>query len=104
MDLHEEIAGIGVIVERGDARMQELQATRTPDYTSDDDSDKQQTRAGNKKAVKNEVAVEWVTKITETNRVRSQYLAYGNEASIEHVYGNAALFVEVPAAGKGTRA
>ncbi|KAJ7722025.1 hypothetical protein B0H16DRAFT_1666280 [Mycena metata] len=57
-----------------------------------------------KKAVKHKVAVEWVTRITETNRVRLQYLAYGNEASIEHVYGNAALFLEVPAAGKGIRA
>ncbi|KAJ7016550.1 hypothetical protein C8F04DRAFT_1406883 [Mycena alexandri] len=53
---------------------------------------------------KNAVAVGWVTKITDTNRVRSEYLAYGNEASIGHIYGNAALFVEVPAAGEGIRA
>ncbi|KAJ7186454.1 hypothetical protein C8R46DRAFT_1273049, partial [Mycena filopes] len=49
------------------------------------------------------VPVHWVTKITEGNRVGSQYLAYGNEASLKQVYGNAALFVEVPAAGEGVR-
>ncbi|KAJ6550249.1 hypothetical protein B0H19DRAFT_1237211 [Mycena capillaripes] len=39
----------------------------------------------------NSMAVHWVTKITETNRVTSRYIAYGNYPSIQHVYGNAAL-------------
>ncbi|KAJ6513659.1 hypothetical protein C8R47DRAFT_1206964 [Mycena vitilis] len=47
--------------------------------------------------------VHWVTGITKRNRVRSSYVAYGNEASVKHFYGNAALFIRVPAFGKGIR-
>ncbi|KAF8167057.1 hypothetical protein K438DRAFT_2064776 [Mycena galopus ATCC 62051] len=50
------------------------------------------------------IPVHWVTKITNFNRVGSSYIAYGNDASIQHVYGNAALFVQVPAFGEGVRA
>ncbi|KAJ7892301.1 hypothetical protein B0H14DRAFT_2687088 [Mycena olivaceomarginata] len=45
--------------------------------------------------------VHWVTKITELNRVCSHYIRYGNDASMGHVYGNAALFVRVPAFNDG---
>jgi hypothetical protein len=31
-------------------------------------------------------------------------MVYGNDASIEHVYGNAAIFVTIPAFGEGLRA
>ncbi|KAJ7291340.1 hypothetical protein C8J57DRAFT_1491833 [Mycena rebaudengoi] len=51
-----------------------------------------------------EVLVHWVTRIMELNHVGSSYLAYGNEPSLGHVYGNAALFVRVPAFGDGVRA
>ncbi|KAJ7093269.1 hypothetical protein B0H15DRAFT_947410 [Mycena belliarum] len=50
------------------------------------------------------VPLHWVTKITEKNRVGSSCIAYGNEASLAHVYGNAALFVKVPPYGEGIRA
>ncbi|KAJ7138616.1 hypothetical protein C8R46DRAFT_1137377 [Mycena filopes] len=90
-DLHEEIARNGVVLHRGAERLEELRATRDQDYEEAPVEDE------------HKVAIQWVTKITETNRVPSQYVAYGNEASIEHIYGNAALFVEVPAAGEGIR-
>ncbi|KAJ7852462.1 hypothetical protein B0H14DRAFT_2580873 [Mycena olivaceomarginata] len=48
--------------------------------------------------------VHWVTKITELNRVCSHYIRYGNDASMGHVYGIAALFVRVPAFNDGVRA
>ncbi|KAJ6469401.1 hypothetical protein C8R45DRAFT_908810 [Mycena sanguinolenta] len=56
------------------------------------------------KAAGEGVPVHWVTKITDLNRVDSSYLAYGNEATIAYVYGNAALFVQVPPVGEGVRA
>ncbi|KAF7359634.1 Fe2OG dioxygenase domain-containing protein [Mycena venus] len=49
------------------------------------------------------VPMHWVTRITEKNKVGSAYMAYGNNVSLEHVYGNAALFVTVPAFGEGLR-
>ncbi|KAJ7034207.1 hypothetical protein C8F04DRAFT_1260216 [Mycena alexandri] len=76
-DLTQEIARMGMVLDRREGRTQEL---------------------------KEKHKKKWVTKITDTNRVRSEYLAYGNEASIGYIYGNAALFVEVPAAGEGIRA
>ncbi|KAF7338753.1 Fe2OG dioxygenase domain-containing protein [Mycena sanguinolenta] len=50
------------------------------------------------------VPMHWVTKITDLNRVNSSYIAYGNEAQIQYVYGNAALFVQVPPIAEGIRA
>ncbi|KAJ7650774.1 hypothetical protein FB45DRAFT_732613, partial [Roridomyces roridus] len=50
------------------------------------------------------VAVHWVTERNELNRVRSTYKAYGNEPSVGHMYGNAALFVDIPETGRGARA
>jgi len=47
--------------------------------------------------------VRWVTDILDINEVSSSYIRYGNDASIGHVYGNAALFVEIPAFGEGVR-
>lgn len=41
--------------------------------------------------------VYWVTYIGNLNSVALGYVAHGNEASLEHIYGNAALFVTVPA-------
>jgi hypothetical protein len=48
-----------------------------------------------------EVPVHWVTRVTELHRVGSSYLAYGNEPSLGHMYGNAALFARVPACCRG---
>ncbi|KAJ7138617.1 hypothetical protein C8R46DRAFT_969387 [Mycena filopes] len=91
MVLHEEIEGRGVVVQRSAERLQQLRASRRYQY----DDDEEDGEWG--------VEIQWVTEINETNNVSSQYLAYGNEASIEHIYGNAALFVEVPPAGRGIR-
>ncbi|KAJ7138624.1 hypothetical protein C8R46DRAFT_1137393 [Mycena filopes] len=93
-DLHEEIARNGVILQRGADRLEELRAER------DEEDEEAPVEDGHNNT---KVAIQWVTKITETNRVPSQYVAYGNQASIEHIYGNAALFVEVPAVGQGIR-
>ncbi|KAJ7650770.1 hypothetical protein FB45DRAFT_1077932 [Roridomyces roridus] len=51
-----------------------------------------------------EIEVDWVIPLNALNRVSSSFIAYGNEATVAYVYGNAALFVKVPAAGKGVRA
>jgi hypothetical protein len=98
MILRDEIEKMGVILERGEQRTQELKkkAGRRGGYPFDDEEEED-------KPAPSAVAVHWVTTITEINRVRSAYMAYGNDASIQHVYGNAALFVEVPAFGEGIR-
>ncbi|KAJ7876936.1 hypothetical protein B0H14DRAFT_3436396 [Mycena olivaceomarginata] len=75
MDLLDEIEKMGVIIERGEERTLELRE-----------------RAG-----------WWHDEITEHTRVHSTYIAYGNDASIGHIYGNAALFAQVPAFGQGIR-
>ncbi|KAJ7477431.1 hypothetical protein FB451DRAFT_1172982 [Mycena latifolia] len=43
------------------------------------------------------VSVHWVTKVTK-------YIAYGNEVSMEHVYGDGALFIRVTPFGEDVRA
>ncbi|KAF7355539.1 Fe2OG dioxygenase domain-containing protein [Mycena sanguinolenta] len=83
-----------MVLERSEERIRELKekARKTRESTEEPMDDPGDT-----------VKVHWVTKITETNRVPSGYMAYGNDPSIEHVYGNAALFVTVPAFGSGVR-
>ncbi|KAJ7315757.1 hypothetical protein DFH08DRAFT_790188 [Mycena albidolilacea] len=91
MDLLDEIEKMGVVIERGEERTLELreQAGWWHDEVP--------------RRVHDPVPVHWVTKITEHTRVHSTYIAYGNDASIGHVYGNAALFAQVPAFGQGIR-
>ncbi|KAF7329115.1 Fe2OG dioxygenase domain-containing protein [Mycena kentingensis (nom. inval.)] len=45
----------------------------------------------------------WVTKRKLMNKVETHYMAYGNEASVGHMYGDAALFVRIPAVGEKGR-
>ncbi|KAJ7093353.1 hypothetical protein B0H15DRAFT_971757 [Mycena belliarum] len=100
-DTEEFIAEVekgGIILERGEERVAYLKAKRGRYYSEDGDEENDQEVSS--KAV----AVHWVTQITELNRVGSPYMAYGNEASLEHIYGNAALFVNVPPMGEGIRA
>ncbi|KAJ7661116.1 hypothetical protein B0H14DRAFT_3077413, partial [Mycena olivaceomarginata] len=99
MSLQAAIESMGVILQRGEQRTQELKEKagrvgESWDYDEDEEE----------KPLRDAVEVHWVTKITELNRVSSTYVAYGNDASIQHVYGNAALFVHVPASGEGIRA
>ncbi|KAJ7659242.1 hypothetical protein DFH06DRAFT_1406329 [Mycena polygramma] len=92
-ELMQAIQREGVILRRSTERSKEVAEERRG-YYIDVES----------KTPSNAESVHWVTKITQLNRVGSSYVAYGNEASIEHSYGNAALFVRVPAFGEGMRA
>nr|GAT60471.1 predicted protein [Mycena chlorophos] len=49
------------------------------------------------------ITVYWVTPQTSWNQVDSRYIATGNQATIEHTYGDAVLFVKVPAVGEPGR-
>ncbi|KAF8174470.1 hypothetical protein K438DRAFT_2023152 [Mycena galopus ATCC 62051] len=108
MVLKDEIEALGTLLEQGSERKRELQRKRDEErkgmygnFGDDSDSDEEQASETGGRAA---VPVHWVTKITDLNRVGTSYVRYGNEASIGHVYGNAALFVEVPAVGEGVRA
>jgi hypothetical protein len=110
--IKEEVEAMGTLVQRRPERTQELKE-KLAAYQKDvprsrlDEYKEQEEAARDEKhqrAAGHAIPVHWVTKITELNRVGSSYLAYGNQASLGHVYGNAALFVEVPAIGEGVRA
>ncbi|THG97032.1 hypothetical protein EW026_g4903 [Hermanssonia centrifuga] len=52
-----------------------------------------------------DVALQWVTDLTQLNVQKSNYTAYGNEADLAHAYGYIALIVEVGKLGdRATRA
>ncbi|KAJ7738026.1 hypothetical protein B0H14DRAFT_3516169 [Mycena olivaceomarginata] len=91
MSLQAAIEGMGELEEKAG------RAGEGWDYNEDKDEEEETP-------LRDAVEVHWVTKITELNRVSSTYVAYGNDASLQHVYGNAALFVHVPAFGEGIRA
>ncbi|KAJ7175085.1 hypothetical protein C8R43DRAFT_1057737 [Mycena crocata] len=98
-EVWDEVENAGVIVQPAAATAAEntrVRRTRQSGYDSEDDEEEEAERRAS-------VPVHWVTQITEVNRVASHYLAYGNDASISHVYGDAALFVEIPAFGEGVR-
>jgi hypothetical protein len=42
-----------------------------------------------------EINVDWVTKPTSINRASTVYTAYGNEATVGHIYGDACFIIEV---------
>ncbi|KAJ7907627.1 hypothetical protein B0H13DRAFT_2251640 [Mycena leptocephala] len=100
-DLTDEIDRRGALLQRGEQRMQDIEAidrkkhggTRSRRYWHESGGAE----------FEGAIPVHWVTRITELNRVRSQYVAYGNESTLSHMYGNAALFVQVPALGEGVR-
>ncbi|KAJ7222075.1 hypothetical protein B0H12DRAFT_1241125 [Mycena haematopus] len=102
--LKRAIEKLGLVVQRRPERTKELQEQYTeyrehyPGYADNSESGRVKQEQGKG------VPVHWVTKITDLNRVSSSYLAYGNQASIAYVYGNAALFVQVPPFGEGLRA
>ncbi|KAJ7816851.1 hypothetical protein B0H14DRAFT_3743117 [Mycena olivaceomarginata] len=110
--IKEEVEAMGTLVQRRPERTQELKEklaayqkdvprSRLDEYKEQEEAARDEKR---QRATGHAIPVHWVTKITELNRVGSSYLAYGNQASLGHVYGNAALFVEVPAIGEGVRA
>jgi hypothetical protein len=53
------------------------------EYDSDDDD------------YEDPMLLEWVTSPTEINQASAQYIAYGNEATVEHIYGDACFIVEI---------
>ncbi|KAJ7098473.1 hypothetical protein C8R43DRAFT_1100305 [Mycena crocata] len=97
--LRDAIEKGGVILQRDAARVHETTRYRKQEGQLRDGEEERQ-----EKIARDALPVHWVTRITDLNRVDSHYMAYGNGPSIEHVYGNAALFVQVPAVGEGVRA
>ncbi|KAF8180306.1 hypothetical protein K438DRAFT_1768540 [Mycena galopus ATCC 62051] len=82
--------------ERGEECAQDLKAQRRYFSNASDEDD----NMGEMEKSVDPTAVHWVTKITDTNHIKSQYIVYGNVPSIAHVYENAVLFVHVPAFGE----
>ncbi|KAJ7488394.1 hypothetical protein FB451DRAFT_1167828 [Mycena latifolia] len=87
--VRDELETVGVLLERDEVRAREVvtlgieRAQKTGGYycpVMEEGRERKET-----------IPVHWVTRITETNRVRSPFIAYGNEASLGHIYGNAAL-------------
>ncbi|KAJ7129169.1 hypothetical protein C8R44DRAFT_872468 [Mycena epipterygia] len=100
-EITDELERRGVILERGEARVRDLEAMDRENLERGYARGRRYWEEnGNPDGA---VAVHWVTRITELNRVGSQYIAYGNEPTLGRVYGNAALFVLVPALGNGVR-
>ncbi|KAJ6463616.1 hypothetical protein C8R47DRAFT_1026618 [Mycena vitilis] len=99
-ELREAIRREGVVLQRDAERVKEVARGKDDYDMEDEDSEEDEPAASTRGKA---VPVHWVTKITQLNRVGSTYVAYGNEASIAHAYGNAALFVHVPALGEGVR-
>ncbi|KAJ7650773.1 hypothetical protein FB45DRAFT_986640 [Roridomyces roridus] len=89
--LADDVIQTGHIVEDQGELQDQLEELGEPVHGSDDDDP-----AG--------VVVVWVTELTELNPVEATYVAYGNEASTGHIYGDVALFVEIPEVGEGIRA
>ncbi|KAJ6569373.1 hypothetical protein B0H19DRAFT_1257014 [Mycena capillaripes] len=95
----DEIDCRGLILRRGKQRLQDIQEMDVKRHGFPR-SDRAWVEEG---ILKDAIPVHRVTRLTELNRTSSTYTAYGNEPSLGHVYGNAALFVQVPALGKGVR-
>ncbi|KAJ7650800.1 hypothetical protein FB45DRAFT_26117 [Roridomyces roridus] len=95
-----EIIKMGARLNRDKERVEQVhkKIRESDDYDPEEDWEERDLTA------QGFIDVHWVTRLTELNQVRSSYVAYGNEPSLGHVYGNAALFVDVPAAGQGVRA
>ncbi|KAJ6509853.1 hypothetical protein DFH09DRAFT_1435381 [Mycena vulgaris] len=87
MSLETEIEKRGAIICRTEERVEYLKEKGMNKVYADWDSPEA-------------IPVHWVTRITELNRVGSLFMAYGNEPSLGHVYGNAALFVSIPQLGR----
>ena len=44
--------------------------------------------------------IHWVTPLTNFTRITSQYVTFGNDASLLYTYGDVCLVVEIPVSGK----
>ncbi|KAK6984886.1 Fe2OG dioxygenase domain-containing protein [Favolaschia claudopus] len=94
--LQYEIEHRGILLERDDERFEETYGRRG--WTREDDEE------AFRRSPRPRTAVHWVTRINELTRALTRYVGQGNEAYMGFVYGNVALFVDVPAFGDGVRA
>ncbi|KAJ7067513.1 hypothetical protein C8F01DRAFT_668752 [Mycena amicta] len=92
-NLRWEIHKLGSLLERQDIKGNVLPTQGEYDDARDEDEDEE----------KELIPVYWVVKRQQLNQVDSRYIAMGNQASIEHVYGDAALFISIPALGEKGR-
>ncbi|KAF7296823.1 Fe2OG dioxygenase domain-containing protein [Mycena indigotica] len=67
---------------------------------SDDDEDMEDEDDGDAEGGGDPVDCQWVTPRRKHNETASRYMATGNQATIEYIYGDAVLFVVVPPLGK----
>ncbi|KAF8144870.1 hypothetical protein K438DRAFT_1992335 [Mycena galopus ATCC 62051] len=93
------IVRMGTVLQRGDERVEALRernrsltAVHADDYRN----------PYKPKAYGDGEPVHWLAPMTYGNRVRTPYLS--SDGMIEHAYGDAGLFVWVPAIGEGVRA
>ncbi|KAJ6565426.1 hypothetical protein B0H10DRAFT_1083163 [Mycena sp. CBHHK59/15] len=91
----------GVILRRGKARVAHLRAQARAAWGGHYREGREVLRGG-EVGYDEGVPVHWVTHLTDLNHVRSEYT--GEDSMIQHVEGNAGLFVHVPAFGEGVRA
>ncbi|KAK7046412.1 Fe2OG dioxygenase domain-containing protein [Favolaschia claudopus] len=94
--LQYEIEHRGTLLERDDERFEETYGRRGWTREEDEEAFRRSPRP--------RTAIHWVTKINELNWALTRYVGQGNEAYMGFVYGNVALFVDVPAFGDGVRA
>ncbi|XP_055334166.1 uncharacterized protein LOC129585490 [Paramacrobiotus metropolitanus] len=52
--------------------------------------------------IKYSIDIQWITQATSYNNVKTEYIAYGNQASMGYLYGTVCLIAEVGPAGKRT--
>ncbi|KAJ7067521.1 hypothetical protein C8F01DRAFT_668869 [Mycena amicta] len=91
-NLRKEIHELGILLER-----QDINGNVLP--TQGEDGDEMRDKDQEKELI----PVYWVVKRQKLNQVDSPYIAMGNQATIEHVYGDAALFINIPALGEKGR-
>ncbi|KAJ7154419.1 hypothetical protein C8R43DRAFT_950063 [Mycena crocata] len=97
----DEIDRQGVVVQRDERRIDELnriqarEYARYPDYR---DRQIEQVVNVDRKEPFKRISTQWLTDIGDYNRVGSPYVC--ENGTIEHVYGTAALFIPVPPLGE----
>ncbi|KAF7300601.1 Fe2OG dioxygenase domain-containing protein [Mycena chlorophos] len=84
--------------EYGDAAKKAIEKAGETLWACDATEDLDDEHAWDPERLLERTSLHWVTKLTKINRAASAYIAYGNEASLDHYYGDAALFVRFPEA------
>ncbi|XP_055334183.1 uncharacterized protein LOC129585501 isoform X2 [Paramacrobiotus metropolitanus] len=55
---------------------------------------------GTHEKVKDSVDIQWITEVTTYTNVKTEYIAFGNEASLGYLYGTVCLVAKIGPAGK----